>query len=185
LLFPLPPSWPTRGSSGLGVALLLSVGVGVGACGSASGPIDADAQANSGAEVTAAGTDSPFVNDGDGDITPASDPDPGRLVRVTVEAPPEAGLAGRVIITLEDVSLSDVPSSVISRVELPAAELQTQANTVDVYLPLPLDGSVDVNAAVHVDVDESGTVSMGDWISSTLVVVSPDSTEVVVPVVAV
>ena len=117
------------------------------------------------AAVTAPGADSGFVDEGD--QTPAESGDLS-VVSVTVDLPADVELAGRAIVTLEDVTYSDIDAAEIARVELTAADLRTRGDTVDVVVPLPLDGTVDINAAVHLDVDESGTLSQGDWISSEL-----------------
>ena len=62
---------------------------------------------------------------------------------------------------------------------MPVADLVAQDNTVEVFLPLPLDGTIDVTATVHIDIDESGGLSPGDWISNELALVTPGNASVV------
>ena len=123
--------------------------------------------------VVAEGSDSQVVEEGD--QRPEGESGPASVVEVTVGLPPDTELVGKAIITLEDISLADTESVEIARVEMPIAELAAQDHRVQVFLPLPLDGSVDVNAAVHLDIDENGSFSPGDWISPGLALVTPES----------
>jgi hypothetical protein len=135
---------------GAGLAILAA------ACGQETGPVDASQS----------------------DLVPADGAEPQAdaagpsTVSVVVELPADRALAGMAIVTLEDVSYADVPASELGRVELPVDELLDQGAMVEIFLPIPLDGSIDVNAAVHIDVDEDGAVSQGDWVSPDLVLVT-------------
>jgi hypothetical protein len=105
-------------------------------------------------------------------------------VSVVVELPAGQTLNGMAIVALEDVSYADVPATELGRVELPVTELRDQGAKVDIFLPLPLDGSTDVNATVHIDVDGNGEVSEGDWMSTEMVLVTGFAgTTVSVPIV--
>jgi hypothetical protein len=57
--------------------------------------------------------------------------------------------------------------------ELSVAQLVSQSMAVELFTPVPLDGSIDVTATVHIDVDENGAFSQGDWISPNLASVGP------------
>lgn len=120
--------------------------------------------------VTVAGSDSAIV--AEGDSRPDGEVDNTSLVSVTVDVPEGVQLAGNVIVALEDVTVPEAEAVEVARVELPATNLAAQNNQVDVFLPLPLDGSIDVVATVHIDIDENGTFSQGDWISPDLVPVT-------------
>lgn len=124
--------------------------------------------------VTVAGADSGIEEEGDARPDDAG-PESPAVVIVTVDVPDEMDRAGLAIVALEDVTLSDVESVEIGRVELPVADLVAQDNTVEVFLPLPLDGTIDVTATVHIDIDESGSLSPGDWISNELAPVTPET----------
>lgn len=124
--------------------------------------------------VTVAGEDAPAFEPGDSD-NPEEEVDVASVVTVTVDLPADVELFGVAVVALEDISLADAPSVEIARVEIPVDQLAGQNNTVDVFLPLPLDGTIDVTATVHIDVDENGTFSQGDWISPDLAMVTPES----------
>ena len=145
------------------------------ACGSEGGETLVGAGSNDGgSEVTVAGADSSFVDEG-ADQAGSDDGAGPTVVSIKVDVPPDADLAGIAIVTLEDVSYSDVESVEIIRIELPVEDLRSQDDTVELLLPLPLDGSVDVTATAHIDVDESGSFAQGDWISNELALVTPES----------
>lgn len=154
--------------TGLAAAVLL-----LSACGSTVGePTVAGADSDDGASaVTVSGADSAIVEEGDD--RPEDEADAASVVAVTVDVPEGVQLAGTAIVALEDITYSDVESVEIASVKLPVAELLQQDNVVEVFLPLPLDGSVDVTATVHIDVDENGVFSQGDWISPELAMVTP------------
>lgn len=116
--------------------------------------------------VTVAGADSAIV--AEGDARPEGEADNTSLVSITVDVPEGVQLAGTAIVALEDVTFSDAESVEVARVEVSAADLAARNNQVDLFLPLPLDGSLDIVATVHIDVDENGTFSQGDWISPDL-----------------
>ena len=124
--------------------------------------------------VTVAGDDAPAFEPGDED-NPDEEVDVASVVTVTVDIPADADLFGVAVVALEDISLADAPSVEIARVEMPVEQLAGQGNTVDVFLPLPLDGTIDVTATVHIDVDENGAFSQGDWISPELAMVTPET----------
>ena len=108
-----------------------------------------------------------------GDVIPEDvAEDDAVLITVMVELPSDQLLEGMVIVALEDISYADVISPELGRVELSVSELRSQGDAVDIYLPVPLDGDVEVNAAVHIDVDMDGVISTGDWISPSIVRVS-------------
>ncbi len=162
------------------IAALVTAGIVTG-CG-AGGERPTLAAGDSAEAVVAEGSDSEIVEEGD--ARPDGEPGAASVVEVTVALPPDTDLVGEAVITLEDVSLADTESVEITRVELPIEDLAAQDHRVEVFLPLPLDGSVDVNAAVHLDIDEDGSFSPGDWISPELVLVTPESAaNVVVEVV--
>ena len=117
--------------------------------------------------------------DGDSGFAPSGDAvpedvveDDAALITVVVELPSDQLLEGMVIVALEDISYADVSSPELGRVELSVSELRSQGNAVDIFLPVPLDGNVEVNAAVHIDIDMDGVISTGDWISPNIVRVS-------------
>lgn len=85
------------------------------------------------------------------------------LVKVTV--PAGAELKGTAIISLEDTIVSDTDSVVISTVKVSAEELANGAE-VPVFLPLPLDANVEIAVTVHIDIEDSGSLSTGDFIST-------------------
>lgn len=119
----------------------------------------------------------------EGDSQPEGERDGASVIAVTVDVPSGAVLAGTAIVALEDVTIADVEAIEIGRVELPAADLEAQNNRVELFLPLPLDGSIDVTATVHIDVDENGTFSQGDWISPALAMVTVGTESVTVEIV--
>lgn len=123
--------------------------------------------------VTVAGDEAPSFEPGDD--RPVEEVDVASVVTVIVDRPDGVELFGTAIVALEDVSLSDAPSIEIARVEVPTADLAAMNDTVEIFLPLPLDGSIDVTATVHIDTDESGTFSQGDWISPELIPVTPST----------
>jgi hypothetical protein len=125
-------------------------------------------------EITVVGEDAPAFEPGDSD-NPDEEVDVASVVTVTVDIPADAELFGVAVVALEDVSLADAPSVEIARVEMPVDQLAGQGNKVDVFLPLPLDGTIDVTATVHIDVDENGAFSQGDWISPELAMVTPET----------
>lgn len=132
--------------------------------------------------VTVAGADSAIVEQGDD--RPDEEVDVASVVSVTVDLPPGVELAGTAIVALEDITYADAEAIEIASVELPVAQLIENDHRVDVFLPLPLDGSVEVTATVHIDIDENGVFSTGDWISPELAMVAPGSNpEVTVNVV--
>ncbi len=151
---------------------MLAAGIIVAGCG-LSGD-DTTVAAGDGPEaVVATGSDSEVIEEGD--RRPEGENGMASIVNVKVGLPPDTELVGKAIITLEDISLADVESVEIARVELPIAELAAQDHRVEVFLPLPLDGSVEVNAAVHLDIDENGSFSPGDWISPGLALVTSET----------
>ena len=150
-------------------AASISLALVVAACGSDG---DGVVAGQAGAGVSADGADAAFVDQGDERPDGSEGP---VVVSVTVDVPPEVDLAGTAIVALEDITYSDTESVEISRIELPAADLRSQSDRVELLLPLPLDGSIDVTATVHIDVDESGGFSHGDWISPSLAPVTTES----------
>ena len=117
--------------------------------------------------------------DTDAGFAPSSDATPqdvadndAPLITVVVELPSDQLLEGMVIVALEDISYTDVSSPELGRVELSVSELRSQGNRVEIYLPVPIDSGIDINASVHIDSDRDGTISTGDWISPDIVLVS-------------
>lgn len=156
----------------IAIAAAVAAGLLLAACGSSDGgPVLAGeaGAGDDGSAVAASGADSAIVESGDG--RPEDEVDAATVVVVTIDVPPEIELAGLAVVSLEDISYADEESVEIATVRVPAADLRNQDNQVEVFLPLPLDGSIDVTATVHIDVDESGTVSQGDWISPDLAMV--------------
>ena len=140
------------------------------ACSSQDGDVTAE---ETGSEVMASEGEAGFIDEGDD--PPEGDDQSPLVLSIKVDAPPGADLAGTTIVALEDVTLSDTEAIEIARVELPTAELRSQGDQVDLVLPLPLDESINVTATVHVDIDESGTLSQGDLVSPSAVPVSAES----------
>ncbi len=154
------------------VATLMLIG-----CGTAEGQ---PTLADDGEAVVAAGADAGI--EGQGDERPPEEANDPTVISVTVDAPAGVELSGTAVIAIEDVSLADAPSTEIARVEVPAAQL-AGSSAVDLFVPVPLDGSIEVTATVHIDTDDSGSISPGDWISPELVPVGPDTSEVAVSIV--
>lgn len=148
-----------------GIAMLAA------ACGSEGDPVTV---ADENSAVTAPDADAGIVEEGDD--RPPEEADRASVVSVIVDLPIDVELAGTVIVALEDITYADAEGVEIGRVELPVAQLRNQGNRVELFLPLPFDGSVDVTATVHIDVDESGGLSPGDWISPELAMVGADPT---------
>ena len=159
------------------IAASVAAGLLLSACGSGPGE---DTSA-----VAAGGDDAGADIEDTGDDRPATEDDPATVVLVTVDVPADVQLAGTAVVALEDITHADRPSVEIASVELPAAELQARDDRVELFLPLPLDGSIDVTATVHIDVDENGSVSQGDWISPDLAMVTAGASEVTVTIVPV
>lgn len=158
---------------------LLVLALPVSACGLTQS--DGSVVADDVSAVTVAGADSAI--EPEGDARPEGETDAAGLVSVAVDVPVGTELAGTAIVALEDASLSDVESVEIARVELPAADLAANGNVVEVFLPLPLDGTLDITATVHIDVDENGSFSQGDWISPELTPVNGGDGAVTVTIV--
>ncbi len=156
----------------LAAATLMLIG-----CGTADGQ---PTLAEDGEAVIAAGADAGI--EGGGDERPVEEVDDPTVISVTVDAPDGVELLGTAVIAIEDVSLADASSTEIARVEVPAADVADRT-AVDLFVPVPLDGTIEVTATVHIDTDESGSVSPGDWISPELVPVGPDTTKVAVAIV--
>lgn len=154
------------------ITVLLCAGILLAGCGSDEDETTLSAEGGD-AAVVADGADSQIVDGGD--PPPDGETEPASIVNVTVGVPPDTDLAGNAIITLEDVTLVDTESLEIARVEIPISELAAQDHQVEMFLPLPLDGSIEVNAAVHLDIDENGSFSPGDWISPDLAMVTSES----------
>lgn len=166
------------------IGVLLAAALLLAACGSEDRPVLADGSAVSddGSAITVEGAESAILDEGDdGPAEPAGDA--AEAITVAIDVPPDAELAGTAIIALEDVSLADAGSIQIAAVEVPAGNLAAIDNEVEIILPLPLDGTIDVAATVHIDTDESGGFSQGDWISPDLVLVTPETTTVAVTIV--
>ncbi len=133
--------------------------------------------------ITVAGAESGIVEEGDS--RPDDEADPASVVSITVDLPEGADIAGTAIVALEDITYADAAAVEIASVNLPVAQLVEQQNQVDIFLPLPLDGSVEVTATVHIDVDESGSISQGDWISPALAPVTGAGDSVTVTMIQV
>ena len=169
------------------VLVLIAAAMVVG-CGEDPPVADPGGGDGAGGEVVAASPDDiafvgeeerPPTDDGQGGAETAGDPI-GELLIVTVEAPLGEGLAGTVIVTVEDASLADRPASTVSEVRFPVAELD--GNRIPINVPLPPDVG-ELTVAVHVDRDGSGAFSDGDLLSTTTIPLPPSSTgEIVVPV---
>lgn len=140
------------------------------ACGSAA---DETVVADDASAVTVAGADSAIEEQGDD--RPEEETDAASVVSIMVDLPEGADLAGIAIVALEDVTMADAEAIQIASLELPVDQLAAQNNMVEVFLPLPLDGSVAITATVHIDVDENGSFSQGDWISPDLVPVTTET----------
>ncbi|MEM9131832.1 MAG: hypothetical protein AAF962_09285 [Actinomycetota bacterium] len=104
-------------------------------------------------------------------------PDPGLIdfVAVNVQlptAPPETGTA---VVALADVTRADGEPIELERIEMPMSELIAAGNRVEVFLPVPLDGSLDIAANAAIDVDTDGLIGPGDWASTELVLITPET----------
>ncbi len=154
--------------------LLLVAGAMIAAgCGSGSPP---DEDGGPAAAPTFVGSEESAPDD----LEPAETPSEDFLV-VVIETPPDAALAGEVIVTVEDVSLADQDSAVVSEVRFAVAELD--GNRVPIDVPIPPEIAGDLTAVVHVDRDGSGSVTQGDLLSTSIVPLPASiEGEVVVPV---
>jgi hypothetical protein len=138
-----------------------------------SGRDGSDESEGVGPEVTASGADAGFVDEGDD--PPEGDDQSPLVLTIRIDAPPGADLAGTTIVALEDTTQSDTEVAEIARLELPTEELRSQGDQVELLLPLPLDGSIEVATTVHIDVDESRSQSQGDWVSPGKIPVTAES----------
>jgi len=91
-------------------------------------------------------------------------------VAVTIAVPEGTSLTGTAIVTLEDIALQDVPSVTLAEVSVATSTFKLAQPTVIVPIDLQLiTARTEVNVAVHIDADDDGLLSDGDWISDTLV----------------
>lgn len=98
-------------------------------------------------------------------------------VTVMIVIPEGKKLTGTAIITLEDITLQDAQSVELASVITPASKLINDQITVEVPIDLRLvNPDAIVNVAVHIDSDDSGDLSNGDWISDSLVSVITNAT---------
>jgi len=106
-------------------------------------------------------------------------------VIVTIAVPEGNTLTGTAIITLEDITVQDAPSLPLASVSTAVSALMDAQATIAIPIDLSLvDSKADVNVAVHIDADDDGVVSNGDWISDSIVnVINNDKMNVVVEVV--
>lgn len=91
-------------------------------------------------------------------------------VMVTIALPAGHVLTGKAIITLEDISVQDAASVKLASISIPASTLIDDQYTVAVPIDLGLvKPDTSVNVAVHIDSDNNGLLSEGDWISDSIV----------------
>ena len=128
-----------------------------------------------GEELTFLGEEEQPTSDGSGPEAPIDEP-----LFVSIETPPDASLAGVIVVTVEDASLADQQAAVVSEVRFPVAELD--GNRIPINVPIPVESAGELTVAVHVDRDETGTISQGDLLSTTVVPLLASSGEVAVPV---
>lgn len=107
----------------------------------------------------------------------AATADPGLIdfVAVNVQLPTAPPTTGTAVVALADVTRADVEPIELERVELPMSELAAAGNRVEVFLPVPLDGSLDIAANAAIDVDDDGLIGVGDWASTELVLITPET----------
>ena len=97
-------------------------------------------------------------------------------VIVTIAMPSGLTAKGVVVVTLEDITLPDVPAKELARVRVATSALQASRGSVVVPVDLKLiKSNAMINAAVHIDIDNNGIVSDGDWISDSIVLVITNS----------
>ncbi len=103
--------------------------------------------------------------------------DPGLIdfVAVNVQLPVAPPATGTAVVALADVTRADVEPIELERVEVPMSELVAAGNRVEVFLPVPLDGSLDIAANAAIDVDGDGLIGPGDWASTELVLITPET----------
>lgn len=97
------------------------------------------------------------------------------FVLVNVELPADQALAGTMVVALADVTQVDAPPVELERIEVSVNDFVAGGSRTQVFLPVPLDGSLDIAATAHVDTDSDGTINAGDWISVEQVLVTPDT----------
>jgi len=91
-------------------------------------------------------------------------------VIVTIAVPEGETLAGTAIITLEDITMQDAPAVQLASVSAEASSLTHSLPTITIPIDLSLvNAGADINVAVHIDSDNDGRLSNGDWISDTIV----------------
>jgi len=106
----------------------------------------------------------------------AQTPTTSQEIKVTIAVPEDVTLSGTAIITLEDITLLDTSAVELARVVVPASDLEKPNATIAVSVDLRLvKPDATVNVAVLIDVDNSGDLSVGDWISDSLATVINNS----------
>lgn len=100
----------------------------------------------------------------------------GSEVIVTIIVPEGTELTGTAIITLEDITFQDQPSVELAKASAPASALLNAQSTIAVPFDLQvIDPKATINVAVHIDADNSGTITDGDWLSDSIVIVINNS----------
>lgn len=90
-------------------------------------------------------------------------------VVVTVVVPEGETLTGTAIITLQDITLQDAPSVELARETASASTLGSDQTQVAVPVDLSVvKPNASINVAVHIDADDDGSFSNGDWISDSV-----------------
>ena len=104
---------------------------------------------------------------------------------VTISVPESEILSGTAIVTLEDVTVQDTPSVSLAKVNVPASTFAHALPTIAIPIDLKsINSDTDVNVAVHIDSDNDGLLSNGDWISDSIVnVINNGKMAVVVDIV--
>jgi len=106
-------------------------------------------------------------------------------VMVKVAVPEGNSLSGTAIITLEDTTVQDTASVPLASVKVDASTLVPDHPAIAIPVnPSLVNMNADINVAVHIDTDENGRFSDGDWISDAIVnVITNDKTDAVVGIV--
>jgi len=91
-------------------------------------------------------------------------------VVVTIAVPEGETLTGTAIFTLEDLTIQDAPAVELARVTTPASSLMDALPSITIPIDLNLvNPDAEINVAVHIDSDDDGLFSDGDWMSDSIV----------------
>jgi len=91
-------------------------------------------------------------------------------VVVTIAVPAGNALSGTAIVSLEDITVQDAPAVQLASVSVDVSSLQRTEPTIVIPINLRhITAKTDINVAVHIDADNNGLLSEGDWISDSIV----------------